>query len=47
MVPEPALMVAFPAATALARPVLLIVATAGLLLNQVTAAVQSELVLLE
>ena len=45
--PETALMVALPAATALAKPVLLTVATAGLLLDQVTVAVQSELVLLE
>jgi hypothetical protein len=47
MVPETALMVAEPAATALARPVPLTVATAGLVLDQVTVAVQLELVLLE
>jgi hypothetical protein len=47
MLPEPALMVAVPAATALAKPELLIVATAGLLPDQVTVAVQSEFVLLE
>ena len=45
--PETALMVALPAATALTMPELLIVATAGLLLDQVTVVVQSELVLLE
>jgi len=45
--PEAALMVALPAATALARPALPIFAAAVLLLDQVTFAVQSELVLFE
>ena len=47
MLPEVALMVALPAATALARPALLIFATAVLLLDQVTFDVQTELVLFE
>ena len=47
MLPENAFMVAVPAATALASPLGAMVATAGLLLDQVTMAVQSELVLLE
>jgi hypothetical protein len=45
--PELALMVAVPAATALARPAALMVATPVALLVQVTVAVQSALVLLE
>jgi hypothetical protein len=44
---DTALMVAVPAATALTRPALLITATAGLLLDHVTVAVQSALVPLE
>jgi hypothetical protein len=47
MLPESALMVAAPAATPLARPVAPMVATAGLVLDQATVAVQSELVLFE
>jgi len=47
MLPEVALMVAFPGATALAIPALLMVAAAVLLLDQVTVAVQLELVLFE
>jgi len=47
MVREVALMVALPAATALARPLLEIFATAVLLLDQVTFDVQTELVLFE
>jgi len=47
MLPEVALMVALPAATALARPALPIFATAVLLLDQVTVAVQLEVVLFE
>jgi hypothetical protein len=47
MLPETALMVAVPAATPLARPAALMVATAGLGLDQATVAVQLELVLLE
>ena len=47
MLPEMALMVALPAATALTMPELPTVATAGLLLDQVTLLVHSELVLLE
>jgi len=45
--PEVALMVVLPAATALAKPLPAMVATAALLLDQATLAVQSELVLLE
>jgi len=47
MLPEVALMVALPAATALARPLLEIFATAVSLLDQVTFDVQTELVLFE
>jgi hypothetical protein len=47
MVPETALMVAVPAATALASPAVLMVAAVVLLLDQVTVEVQLELVLLE
>ena len=47
MLPEAALMVALPGATARARPVLLMAATAGLVLDHVTAAVQSALLLFE
>ena len=47
MLPEVALMVALPAATALARPALLIFAAAVSLLDQVTFDVQTELVLFE
>ena len=45
--PEVAVMVEEPAATPVARPVPLIVAAAVLLLDQVTVALQFELVLLE
>ena len=45
--PEVALMVALPAAMALARPVLGMVATAGLLLDQVTVLLQFVCALLE
>ena len=45
--PEVALMVAVPAAIPLASPLAAMVATAGLLLDQVTLAVQFELVLFE
>jgi hypothetical protein len=47
MVPESAVMVAVPADAASAKPALPIVATAGLLLDQVTLLVHSEFVLLE
>jgi hypothetical protein len=47
MLPDTALIVAVPAATALTMPALLIMATAVLLLDQVTVAVQSALVPLE
>jgi len=47
MLPEAALMVALPGAAALASPLDEIVAAAVLLLDQVTVAVQLELVLFE
>ena len=47
LLPEVALMVEVPAATPVARPDPLMVAAAGLLLDQVTVALQFELVLLE
>ena len=47
ILPEAALMVVVPAPIPLARPVPEIVAAAGLLLDQVTVAVQSELAPLE
>jgi len=47
MLPEVALIVALPAATALAKPALPIFATAVSLLDQVTFPVQLELVLFE
>jgi hypothetical protein len=45
--PEVAVMVVVPEATPVARPVALMVAAAGLLLDQVTDEVQFALVLLE
>jgi hypothetical protein len=47
MLPETAVIDAVPTATPLASPLAPMVATAGLLLDQVTVAVQSELVLFE
>ena len=47
VVPDIAFTVDVPAATALASPLALMVAVAGLLLDHETVAVQSELVLLE
>ena len=47
MLPEVALMVDVPAATVDASPLLLTVAAARLLLDQITVAVQSALVLFE
>ena len=47
MLPETALMVAGPAVTALAKPAPLMVATAGLVLDHVTVAMQSALLLFE